>query len=54
MRNISIDSFKNEIVKTNQLPFNKLNFILFISLLVIYYESNNQNNITKFISLKLI
>jgi hypothetical protein len=40
MNKMSNDEFKSQIIKTNQLPLNKLNIILFIVLLIIYYESN--------------
>lgn len=56
VRNMSTENFKNQIIKNNQLPFNRFNIILFIVLLVICYESNldDQNNISKFIKLKMI
>lgn len=40
IRKMSVDDFKNQIIKTNKLPLNKLNIILFMILLIIYYESN--------------
>jgi hypothetical protein len=40
MNKMSYNDFKKQIIKTNQLPLNKLNIVLFMVLLVIYYESN--------------
>ena len=40
MRNMSLESFKNQIIKTNRLPFSRLNIILFMILTIIFYESN--------------
>lgn len=40
MKKMNSDDFKNHILKTNQLPLNKLNIILFMILIIIYYESN--------------
>lgn len=49
-----IDTFKSQIIKNNQLPFNKLNIVLFIALLVIYYESHFENSLSKSLKLKMI
>jgi len=40
VKKMTYNDFKNQIIKTNQLPFNKLNMILFLILLIIYNESN--------------
>jgi len=40
IRNISLESFKKEIINRNRLPFSKLNLILFMVLMIIFYESN--------------
>jgi len=40
IRNMSLESFKKEIINTNRLPFSKLNIILFMVLMIIFYESN--------------
>lgn len=40
VKKMNCDDFKNYILKTNQLPLNKLNIILFMILVIIYYESN--------------
>ena len=40
MKKMSCNDFKNQIIKTNQLPFNKLNIILLVILIIMCYESN--------------